>query len=133
MCLRKQVVEYWTFSLFFCVAELWGSVVISVLFWSLANEVCNVTEARAVYPLMGIAANVALVRGGKRGCVRACVPACVCERVCVRAVRGRGWHVGGGGGGGVMRGGRGYACGSAVGDRPRGLPAWSRPPAGLPG
>ena len=36
---RSQVVENWTFSLFFCVAELWGAVVISVLFWTLANEV----------------------------------------------------------------------------------------------
>ena len=37
-CMRAQVVENWTFSLFFCVAELWGAVVISVLFWTLANE-----------------------------------------------------------------------------------------------
>eukprot|EP00887_Chlorella_sp_A99_P005354 scaffold1.g5354.t1 len=56
-----KVVEHWTFSLFYCAAELWGSVVISVLFWSLANEVCTVDEAKTVYPLMGIAANVALV------------------------------------------------------------------------
>ncbi len=34
-----KVVENWTFSLFYCIAELWGSVVISVLFWTLANEV----------------------------------------------------------------------------------------------
>jgi len=59
-----QVVEHWTFSLFYCAAELWGSVVISVLFWSLANEVCTVSEAKTVYPLMGIAANVALVLSG---------------------------------------------------------------------
>lgn len=58
------MVENWTFSLFFCVAELWGAVVISVLFWTLANEVCTVKEAKAIYPLMGIAANVALVAAG---------------------------------------------------------------------
>ncbi len=56
--------ENWTFSLFFCVAELWGAVVISVLFWTLANEVCTVKEAKTIYPLMGIAANVALVAAG---------------------------------------------------------------------
>jgi hypothetical protein len=28
-----KVVSNWTYSLFFCFAELWGSVVISVLFW----------------------------------------------------------------------------------------------------
>jgi AAA family ATP:ADP antiporter len=59
-----KVFQYWTFSLFYCFAELWGSVVISVLFWSLANEVCTITEAKSVYPLMGIAANVALVLSG---------------------------------------------------------------------
>jgi AAA family ATP:ADP antiporter len=59
-----KVAQYWTFSLFYCFAELWGSVVISVLFWSLANEVCTVTEAKSVYPLMGVAANVALVLSG---------------------------------------------------------------------
>lgn len=59
-----KVIEYWTFSLFYCASELWGSVVISVLFWSLANEVCTIAEAKTVYPLMGIAANVALVLAG---------------------------------------------------------------------
>ena len=59
-----QVVEHWTFSLFFCVAELWGSVVISVLFWTLANDVCTVADAKTIYPLMGIAANIALVVAG---------------------------------------------------------------------
>ena len=59
-----QVIEHWTFSLFFCIAELWGSVVISVLFWTLANDVCTVADAKTIYPLMGIAANIALVVAG---------------------------------------------------------------------
>ena len=58
------MVEYWTYALFFCVAELWGPIVISVLFWTLANEVCTVQDARTIYPLMGIAANIALVVAG---------------------------------------------------------------------
>lgn len=28
-----QCIENWTYSAFFCIAELWGAVVISVLFW----------------------------------------------------------------------------------------------------
>lgn len=28
-----KVAGNWTYSLFFCMAELWGAVVISVLFW----------------------------------------------------------------------------------------------------
>ena len=62
--MSAQVVEHWTFSLFFCIAELWGSVVISVLFWTLANDVCTVADAKTIYPLMGIAANIALVVAG---------------------------------------------------------------------
>lgn len=59
-----KIAQYWTFSLFYCAAELWGAVVISVLFWSLANDVCTVSEAKSIYPLVGIAANVALVCAG---------------------------------------------------------------------
>ncbi|GBG00278.1 hypothetical protein Rsub_13004 [Raphidocelis subcapitata] len=59
-----KVVSNWTYSLFFCFAELWGSVVISVLFWSLANETVTVDEAKAVYPFMAIGANIALVAAG---------------------------------------------------------------------
>ncbi|KAK9820325.1 hypothetical protein WJX72_008977 [[Myrmecia] bisecta] len=59
-----KMVENWTFSLFFCIAELWGPVVISLLFWTLANEVCTVADAKIIYPLMGISANVALVVAG---------------------------------------------------------------------
>ncbi|KAK9812014.1 hypothetical protein WJX73_008976 [Symbiochloris irregularis] len=59
-----KMFEVWTYSLFFCSAELWGAVVISVLAWSLANEVCTVQEAKTVYPLVGIAANCALVVAG---------------------------------------------------------------------
>lgn len=59
-----KCVEYWTYSTFFCIAELWGSVVISLLFWSMANDVCTVQEAKTIYPLMGISANVALIAAG---------------------------------------------------------------------
>jgi len=58
------LVQDWTFSLFFCFAEIWGSVCISLLFWGLANDVCTVDEAKTVYPLMGLAANVGLIAAG---------------------------------------------------------------------
>lgn len=59
-----RVVENWTFSLFFGAAELWGSVIIAVLFWTLANDVCSVQEAKSVYPIISASANVALVAAG---------------------------------------------------------------------
>jgi len=66
------------------MAELWGSVVVSVLFWGLANRIMSVTEARRYYPLFGLGANVALIFSGQ--CVRpqpavstAHARACVCS------------------------------------------------------
>ena len=59
-----SIVCNWTYSLFFCFAEVWGTIVISVLFWTIANDVCSIKEAKTVYPLLGISANVALVAGG---------------------------------------------------------------------
>ena len=39
-------------------------MVISLLFWGLANDVCSVDEAKTIYPLMGMAANVGLIVSG---------------------------------------------------------------------
>jgi ATP:ADP antiporter, AAA family len=47
------------------MAEMWGSVVASLLFWGLANEVTTVDEAKKYYPLFGLGANVALVFSGQ--------------------------------------------------------------------
>lgn len=47
------------------MAELWGSVVVSVLFWGFANEVTTVQEAKKFYPLFGLMANVALIFSGQ--------------------------------------------------------------------
>ena len=55
----------WTYALFYVMAELWGSVVVSVLFWGFANEVTTVQEAKKYYPLFGLMANVALIFSGQ--------------------------------------------------------------------
>lgn len=35
-----SILRNWTFCLFYVMAELWGSVVVSLLFWGFANQVC---------------------------------------------------------------------------------------------
>lgn len=40
------IVRNWSFALFYVMAEMWGSVVASLLFWSFANEVTTVDEAK---------------------------------------------------------------------------------------
>ena len=47
------------------MAELWGSVVVSVLFWGFANQITTVEEAEQFYPLFGLGANVALIFSGR--------------------------------------------------------------------
>ncbi len=54
----------WTYSLFYILSELWGSVVLSLLFWGFANDITRITEAKRFYTLFGIWANVALMFSG---------------------------------------------------------------------
>lgn len=54
----------WTCSLFYCFAELWGSVALSLLFWGFANDTTKVEESKRFYALFGIGANIALTAAG---------------------------------------------------------------------
>jgi AAA family ATP:ADP antiporter len=54
----------WTFTLFYIMSELWGSFVLSLLFWGFANDTTRVTEAKRFYGLFGLGANVALLAAG---------------------------------------------------------------------
>lgn len=41
----------WIQSIFFVAAELWGSIVIFLLFWGFVNHICNFNEAKRCYNL----------------------------------------------------------------------------------
>ncbi|CUI15907.1 ADP,ATP carrier protein 1 [Candidatus Protochlamydia naegleriophila] len=56
--------ENWMYSIFYILAELWGSVVLSLLFWGFANQITRVTEAKRFYSLFGLGANLALLVSG---------------------------------------------------------------------
>ena len=58
------IVRNWTYALFFELAELWGSFMLSLLFWGFANEITKVSEAKRFYALFGIGANLALFCSG---------------------------------------------------------------------
>jgi len=59
------ILRNWTYCLFYVMAELWGSVVVSVCFWGFANQITTVEEAEGFYPLFGLGANVALIFSGQ--------------------------------------------------------------------
>ena len=55
----------WTFSLFYVMAELWGSVALSLLFWGFANDVTKIKESKRFYTIFALGANVSLICAGK--------------------------------------------------------------------
>lgn len=59
------MVRNWLFTAFYCVSELWGDVVLSLLFWGLANETTSIEDAPLLYPLFGIGANIAQTCAGR--------------------------------------------------------------------
>lgn len=51
----------WSYTLFYLFAELWGSIMISLLFWQFANEITRTKEAKRFYVMFGLIANFALI------------------------------------------------------------------------
>ncbi|MDX8431030.1 MAG: Npt1/Npt2 family nucleotide transporter [Candidatus Algichlamydia australiensis] len=49
----------WTFTLFYCMSELWGTIVMTVLFWGFANQMINVGGAKRFYAPLLMGANIA--------------------------------------------------------------------------
>ncbi len=57
----------WTFTLFYVVSELWGSIVLTVLFWGFANEITKIKEARRFYGTLSVIASSAAIIAGSFG------------------------------------------------------------------
>ncbi len=57
----------WTFTLFYVMSELWGTLIMTVLFWGFANEVTDVKEAKRFYSILGVGANIATIFAGQIG------------------------------------------------------------------
>ncbi len=54
----------WTYALFYIMAELWGSVAISLLFWGFANDITRINESKRFYAMFGLGANFAMLFSG---------------------------------------------------------------------
>ncbi len=59
------VFRNWTLTLFYVMAELWGTTIMTVLFWGLANDRTSIKEAKRFYPLLGVGANVSGIVSGQ--------------------------------------------------------------------
>lgn len=58
------LVGNWTYTLFYILSELWGSAVLSLLFWQFANAITPVKEARRFYGMFGFLGNFGLLISG---------------------------------------------------------------------
>lgn len=56
---------YWAFSLFYVLSEIWGSVMIGLMFWQFANHVVRMRESKRFYGLFLVIGNLALIVSGQ--------------------------------------------------------------------
>lgn len=59
-----SLVRHWSFSLYFIVSELWASAGVPLLFWSCANDVTHMAQAKRFYPLFAVFGNLAPILSG---------------------------------------------------------------------
>lgn len=58
------LIRNWTFSLFYSLSELWGTVGVSFLFWGFSNDTTKISESKRFYSLFGIGAAIAMMVAG---------------------------------------------------------------------
>src|SRR3989344_1986719 len=58
------VICYWPYSLFYIMSELWGSFVLSMLFWQFANQITTVEQSRRFYMLLGMFNGIGTILSG---------------------------------------------------------------------
>lgn len=58
------VYRYWMNTCFFVLAELWGGLMISVMFWGFANQVTNVKDAVRFYALYTAGGHIGTILAG---------------------------------------------------------------------
>ncbi len=59
------IIRNWTFSIFYIMSELWGSLALSLLFWSFANDITKVSESKRFYMIFTMFANISMIVSGR--------------------------------------------------------------------
>ncbi|HSW86212.1 MAG TPA: Npt1/Npt2 family nucleotide transporter [Rhabdochlamydiaceae bacterium] len=55
----------WTFTLFYVMSELWGTAIMTVLFWGFVNEITSIEAAKRFYVLLTLGANLSAIVSGE--------------------------------------------------------------------
>ncbi|MBU0744059.1 MAG: NTP/NDP exchange transporter [Gammaproteobacteria bacterium] len=59
-----QMIGGWPIVLFYILSELWGSVMMALMFWQLANHISTLEESRRFYPLFMVLGQMGLLLSG---------------------------------------------------------------------
>lgn len=60
-----RIIEKWSYSLMYIVAELWSTIVINLMFWQFVNSVTDAQDAKRIYPLYGFIGNIGILMAGQ--------------------------------------------------------------------
>ena len=60
-----NIYAFWAYSLFYVLAEIWGSAMVALMFWQFANEIVRISESRRFYGLFVVVGNVSLILSGQ--------------------------------------------------------------------
>ncbi len=60
-----SIIRNWSYTLFYVMSELWGTAIMTVLFWGFTNEITTVKDAKRYYGILGIGANIATIFSGQ--------------------------------------------------------------------
>ncbi len=55
-----KIAGHWSYAAFYTFSELWGSMMLSLLFWQFANQITKTDEAKRFYSMFGLLGNFAL-------------------------------------------------------------------------
>jgi len=59
-----DIYAYWAYSLFYVLSEIWGSAMVSLMFWQFANYIVKMSESKRFYGLFAVIGNLSLMLSG---------------------------------------------------------------------
>jgi AAA family ATP:ADP antiporter len=59
------MIQYWSFTLFYVMSELWGNIILMMIFWGFANQITSFGEAKRFYGIFGIGINLSGIFSGE--------------------------------------------------------------------
>ncbi|MDR2806992.1 MAG: NTP/NDP exchange transporter [Puniceicoccales bacterium] len=61
------IISNWSYSLFYILAEIWGSAIMALSFWQFANQITKTAEAKRMYAFFGFMGQISVLLEGKVG------------------------------------------------------------------